>query len=321
MTTDHTGPAGQEPGSEEGQPAREPVISVVIACYNAEHTLGEQLDALARQDVTEPFEVILADNGSTDGSAALARSYAAQGRLDLRVVDASGAKGPGFARNTGVMAARADLIAFCDADDVVFGDWLRLMLAALRTDRFVAGTVKLDRLNTEGVRRTRSAHQTDRLERSPVAGGLPHAGAGNMGLHREVFLGVNGFDESLRCLQDADLCWRIQLAGTPLAFHPEILIDNRLRSTVITIVKQGFLYGRSFAQLESRYDSADQDDAGQGEDGGPVRKIAGYLKDTGFRGMLWNVAWHLGHRHGAYWLRGQGAPAVRSSITAGAEAA
>ncbi|HYO85436.1 MAG TPA: glycosyltransferase, partial [Dermatophilaceae bacterium] len=73
------------PGSGSGM--SEPELSVVIACFNAESTLGLQLDALSGQLNPVRFEVILCDNGCTDGSVPLALSY--RDRLDVRVVDAS----------------------------------------------------------------------------------------------------------------------------------------------------------------------------------------------------------------------------------------
>ncbi len=278
-------------------------LSVVIACYNGQETLPIQLDALLAQDDPVPFEVILADNGSTDDSAAIARSYA--DRLDLRVVDASGVKGPGHARNVGVAQARSDRIAFCDADDEVAPTWVRAAYEALDAHAFVAGKVDIEKLNSEATRRTRVMAQQERLQDSAVGVGFKHAGAGNMAFRRPIFEQVGGFDESLRCLQDSDLCWRIQLAGTPLDYVPGLVIFTRLRSTASGMVRQGFLYGRSFAHLEGRY-GVDPQGGGQAtlEDAASrrraqsltrrLRRVAG----LGVGGTLWQVAWHVGHQAG-----------------------
>ncbi len=51
-----------------------PEVSVIVAAYNAEATLGEQLEALSRQAVSFPWELLVCDNGSTDGTAELVRS-------------------------------------------------------------------------------------------------------------------------------------------------------------------------------------------------------------------------------------------------------
>ncbi len=100
-------------------------VSVVIAARDAEATLPATLDALARQDLPEPFEVIVVDNGSRDATAAVASAHP---RVDQVMVRARG-EGPGAARNEGVAAARGEVIAFTDADCVPSTGWLRAGLA------------------------------------------------------------------------------------------------------------------------------------------------------------------------------------------------
>ncbi len=93
-------------------------LSVVIPCLNAVRTLGDTLEALARQQWTQPWELVFADNGSTDGSVDLALTF--KDRIpNLRVVDASLRRGQPFALNTGAHAALGESIAFTDADDQV----------------------------------------------------------------------------------------------------------------------------------------------------------------------------------------------------------
>src|SRR5205085_1106951 len=86
-----------------------PVVSVVVPARDAARTLPATLAALHAQELDQPFEVVVADAGSTDETAALAR------RAGARVADA-GPVGPGEARNAGVAQASADLLAFTDAD-------------------------------------------------------------------------------------------------------------------------------------------------------------------------------------------------------------
>jgi glycosyltransferase involved in cell wall biosynthesis len=93
-------------------------LSVVIPARNAADTIGVQLESLVRQRFDRPWEVVVVDNGSTDGTRAAVESFA--DRLPgLRIVDASERQGIGYARNRGVEAACGRLIAYCDADDAV----------------------------------------------------------------------------------------------------------------------------------------------------------------------------------------------------------
>ncbi len=226
-------------------------LSVVIAARQAEATLAEQLDALVAQRVPFAWEVVVADNGSTDGTVALARSYA--DRLRLRVVDASAVPGAGAARNVGVAAARGPLIAFCDADDVVADGWLAAVRDGLREHAFVAGRFEGERLNRPAVLRSRTLPQQDGLQESGHLPGLYAAGAGNMGVRADVFRAVGGFDPRCRFLEDTDLCWRVQLAGVPLVWLPGAVVHVRLRGSLRKAARQGHDYGTGEKWLALRY--------------------------------------------------------------------
>src|SRR5579884_658579 len=87
-------------------------VSVVLPCFNAARFLPAALDSALSQTYL-PFEVILVDDGSTDDSVAIAESY---GPL-VRVIRQTN-QGESVARNRGLDAARGDLVAFLDADDI-----------------------------------------------------------------------------------------------------------------------------------------------------------------------------------------------------------
>lgn len=227
-------------------------VSVVIAAFDAAATLPAQLAALAGQRATCAWEVVLADNGSYDDTVDVALAFAA--RLPaLRIVDASARRGAAAARNTGAQAARGRSLAFCDADDVVADGWVQSMFEALARHDFVAGRLDGMRLNTPDVLASRVLPQSDGLQESTLLPGLRHAGAGNMGVRAGLFRRVGGFDEALRCLEDTDLCWRIQLSGVPLAYADEALVHVRLRAGLRDTVRQGFAYGAAERGLARRY--------------------------------------------------------------------
>lgn len=274
-----------------------PRLSVVIACFNGAATLAQQLSALAGQSCPQPWELILADNGSTDGSRLVALSFA--DRLPLRVLDASCRQGPAHARNVGVRAARGEWVAFCDADDVVADDWLAAVCTAMARHAFVAGRVDLHLLNRASVARSRTMDQQEDLQ--PACGnrlGLPHAGAGNMAIHREVFERVGGFDEGLLCLEDTDLCWRVQQAGTPLVFEPGMVLHTRLRSSWRGNFRQGLNYARGQSGLERRYGRlAPSVGRGRAAHGGLGRlgsTARALLQVRNVRGFMWRCGWFVG---------------------------
>lgn len=82
-------------------------LSVIIPCYNAEQTIGSLLESLARQSWTELWEVIVADNGSTDRSVVVSDKYKDHVQ-NFRMVDASDKRGRSHARNVGARHAMGD---------------------------------------------------------------------------------------------------------------------------------------------------------------------------------------------------------------------
>ena len=282
-----------------------PMLSVVIACRNAEATLGVQLEALAREPRHSEWDILLCDNGSTDGTIALAESY--RSRLPtLRIVTADEQPGPAYARNVGAAQTRARWLAFVDADDEIAPGWIDAMFAALDAHAFVAGRFESTRLNSAAVLRTRQLQQDDGLQDCGIGPRLPHAGAGNMGIHRAVFEAVGGFDADLGCLEDTDFCWRVQLAGVPLVFWPDAVVHVRLRSTMRRMWRQGRGYGAATAQLEHRYAGVTRADLPVG--GSPVAPVVdepasgrggllGLLRGARTPGaLIWRLGWHAGHR-------------------------
>lgn len=113
----------------------QPDVSFIIAAYNAEATLGRAIDsALAQRGVT--VEVIVVDDGSSDATLALARSYA-DDRVRVLALEAN--RGPGGARNAGLDAARGRWVAVLDSDDAVLPNRLAAMTSrAARSDARMA---------------------------------------------------------------------------------------------------------------------------------------------------------------------------------------
>jgi glycosyltransferase involved in cell wall biosynthesis len=100
-----------------------PRVSVVMPAYNAAATIGAALSSVIGQTVTD-LEVVVVDDGSTDNTADVVRAVAPRARL-LRQDNA----GVGAARAVGIGAAHGELIAFCDADDLLFDRHLEALLA------------------------------------------------------------------------------------------------------------------------------------------------------------------------------------------------
>jgi glycosyltransferase involved in cell wall biosynthesis len=223
------------------------VASVVIPVRDMEDTLEGQLGALARQDYTGTWEVLIADNGSRDGSVAVAERW--KDRLPLRLVDASGPADSYYARNVGASSAIGDLLLFCDADDEVRPEWLGAMVAALQQAPVVAGICDHARLNRREIAAVYDADiATTRL--------LPAGPTCNLGVRREIFDQLGGFREGYRYGEDTIFCWRVQLAGHRLIREPGAIIDRRRKQTARGIFRvasrRGFREVRDYTTFGER---------------------------------------------------------------------
>jgi glycosyltransferase involved in cell wall biosynthesis len=227
-------------------------LSVIIPCYNAADTLGTQLEALANQEWSGLWEVIIADNGSTDETVAIAKTY--NDRLPgLRVIDASSRQGAAAARNIGAQAATGDALLFCDADDEVSAGWVAAMGKALSDHDFVASRWDTAKYNAPWVQKSRGNPQQDSIQRYTYPPYLPHAGGSGLGIKRSVYEAVGGYDESMHRLEDTDFCWRAQLAGVELKFAPDALVHIRYPQTLSGLYCQARGYAEYNVLLYEKY--------------------------------------------------------------------
>ena len=225
-------------------------VTVVMPVRNGMPYLAEQLAALARQTYRGRWEVLISDNGSTDDSAEAIRAVA--GQVPVRVIDSRDAPGAAGARAKAARAAEGRLLLFVDADDIAADDWVERMAEALQQYEAVGGHIDDVSLNTGSVVTWRPPLTPGELPRP--FGLLPHALAGNCGLHRDVYEQIGGFDPSFNyAAEETDLFWRVQLAGFQLGYAPDAVVACRHRSDLGSMLRQWRKYGRGRARLVARY--------------------------------------------------------------------
>jgi glycosyltransferase involved in cell wall biosynthesis len=288
----------------EPEPEGEVELSVVIPARNAAETIGEQLESLARQRFDRPWEIVVVDNGSTDGTAAVARGFADRVPA-LRVVGATERDGVAYARNRGVEAARGRLIAFCDADDAVSEGWLRAVAAGLERYGAVATPRDHDLLNEDWVRDSRDPPTPSGYHDNWYPPYLPHTGTGGMGVRRELHEAIGGFDESFSSCEDNDYCFRLQLRGVELGTAEGAVYHYRFKDTLGAIFRQAYWYSEQNARVQRLYRGS----------GGPrprrwtwlirywpalLRALPGAVVRKGGRARLaWMLGWELGRLEGS----------------------
>lgn len=216
-----------------------PLVSVVVATYNGAAFVKETLESLLGQNY-EPLEVVVCDDGSTDGTQEIVRSFG--DRLKL-VCQANG--GVSAARNHGASVSSGKLIAFVDQDDL-WEPELLTTLVPLLAEHPHWGVVYSDSwiLDAAGRRHGRRRTYLDYAQ----GWVFPRLLHGNFIpiettlMRKSIFDRVGGFDESLSYLEDFELNLRIA-RECPIGFHPEPLAgyrihDSNLSHDIVSILRE-----------------------------------------------------------------------------------
>lgn len=219
-------------------------ISVVIATYNRAEHLEACLNQLERQAFTPGDEVVVADNGSTDGTADVLSRAAVRMPSLLRVVHEA-RPGKSFAIARAVEECRADVLAFTDDDVLVADDWVasirrvmadpKVALAGGPVLPMYAGRVPdwLDLRGNPGFSRLAAPLALLHYGRMPAPLGSRVLIGANMTVRRQAFLAVGGFPVELGKLrgtllsgEDHELCERLQAAGYEALYTPTIRVRH-----------------------------------------------------------------------------------------------
>lgn len=226
-------------------------ISIIIPCYNAAATIAVQLDALTNQRWNGEWEIIAADNGSSDGTLGIINEF--QTRLpQFRIVDASEQRGCGSAKNAGVQASTGDVCIFCDADDEVASGWLEAMGEALLTHDLVACRYDHQKLNPAWIFQVRGATQVEGLQKLQM---LPfsHGGGGTIGIRRTLHEAIGGFDPACAYSEDIDYCIKAQLRGVDVHFVEDAVVHYRGKTRLKDIYRQARNWAQDEMLIQRKY--------------------------------------------------------------------
>jgi len=214
-------------------------VSVVIPAYNAEDTLGACLEALGAQSAPpDRYEVIVVDDGSDDGTVAVAREHG------VRLVRQPNA-GPAAARNTGARAARGKILLFTDADCAPAPDWIERMTAPF-DDPEVAGAKGVYRTRQrEWVARFVQQEYEERYARMVGQECIDFVDTYSAAYRRDIFLAHGGFDSlfPLPSVEDQEFSFRLARVGCWLAFVPDAVVFHRHDVSLIEYWRRKFGIG------------------------------------------------------------------------------
>ncbi len=227
-------------------------LSIIIPCFNGADTIASQLEALALQQWSEAWEVIVVDNGSTDNSVAIVEQYVDK-LPNLQIADAGAKKGVAYARNIGIAAASSDAFVICDADDEVSPGWLAAIGDALTKHDFVTGSLEFQKLNEPWRVQKQEEKQIEPPGSNQTPPFMPWGNGCNFGFTRKVLDTIGRFDESLMFAEDIEFSWRAQRAGFKLHFIADAIIHYRLRHGLIANYIQSRNWAKSGVEVRNRY--------------------------------------------------------------------
>lgn len=228
--------------------AAAPFVSVIVPVLNREETIGRCVTSLLRASYPhDRREIVVVDNGSTDGTAEVVRGY------PVRLVSET-RRGLSQARNRGIEEGQGTILAFTDSDCYVSTRWLAELTEGLREDGVAAVTGDVVPYPP------RTPVERYSARRKPSTSGWQHSLSApwfnfmNTALRREVFERVGLFDPRFPGAgEDIDFAWRFFAAGLRLSRRPQPVVFHSQRATVEGLFRQQLRNGRAWALLMRKH--------------------------------------------------------------------
>jgi lipopolysaccharide/colanic/teichoic acid biosynthesis glycosyltransferase/glycosyltransferase involved in cell wall biosynthesis len=217
-----------------------PKYSVIIPAYQAAHVIGDCLRALEVQTVPrERYEVIVVDDGSTDGTAAAAHEAGA----DRVLVRAH--QGPAVARNEGVAESSGEIVLFTDADCAPTRDWIEKMAQAFDAPEVVGAKGTYRTRQRQVVARFVQLEYEHKYARMAQQEWIDFIDTYSAAYRKDVFLANGGFDHlfTTASVEDQEFSFRLARKGYRLTFAPDAVVYHQHDATLYEYWRRKFGIG------------------------------------------------------------------------------
>jgi GT2 family glycosyltransferase len=260
-------------------------ISVIVCTRNGRPRIAACLRALEKQSMP-PHEVIVVDDGSTDGTSGLVeREFPTVTLMRLEPCGLSAA------RNAGAEAATGEYVAFTDDDCEPDRDWLAGLATAFATGWDGVGGPNLPpppRDAVEAIVAAAPGAPSHVMLDDEEAEHLPGC---NIAVRRRAYFDIGGFDPQFKTAgDDVDFCWRLRDRGYRLGFAPTAFVWHHRRPSLRGYLRQQIGYGKAEALLIAKHPqrfTAGGDAKWDGfvYSGGPIRAVEGSIIYHGAMGL------------------------------------
>lgn len=219
-----------------------PEISIVVSCYDKRDTIGHCVASLLKQDM-DRFEVIVVDDGSTDGSLGTLEVFESH---DVLTVVSQKHKGISATRNRGFAASRGSILLFIDGDCVLEKGSLMELARSFGEEAIGCVGGELRATNSSSLMAKAVEHMQNEVERKWPFGAV-------VAYRRSVLERVGLFDERMVAGEDAELYLRTMKLGFRSEINRKIIARTKNPDNPISFLHQRVKWGGGFRQLTERH--------------------------------------------------------------------
>ncbi len=228
------------------------IVSVIVPVYNNPRGLKDTMNSLVNQDFRAgDYEIIIVDNGSTDGTVDIAKSYMEKYSNPIWCLVENNIQSSYAARNKGIQAAKGQILAFTDADCVPIQEWVRngLNKFADLDISMVAGRIEFTyKTNKPNIWEYYDA--AGKLKQKNYVDGAGFGATANLFVRKKLFEKYGLFLSSLESGGDYEFGRRLTQAGELLVYAGDTLVYHRARSTFASKLKKSKRVAEGQKQLE-----------------------------------------------------------------------
>lgn len=230
-------------------------FSIIIPVYNRPQEIEELLESLARQEYDGDFEVVIAEDGSSETCEDVVAAYSDKLTLQYFFKENSG---PGASRNYGMKRAKGNYFMILDSDVILPKQYMSVVHDRLEkkyTDGFGGPDAAHPDFTT--LQKAINYAMTSFLTTGGIRGKKKGVGkfqprSFNMGISKAAFLKTNGFSD-MRAGEDIDFTFRMWEAGFETQLIEEAFVYHKRRNTIPSFYKQTFAFGTARPLLNKKY--------------------------------------------------------------------